>query len=116
MLNVEPSNFAFLKTHNADKQIEMTCYSVEPRTIKYVKGYGFLLFARKLLHTGRDSLKAASRKEVHETGKFLGNKIAGKIEKPKYVIDENPRNVKEIIILPEKIKEILKKLRHYKTL
>ena len=102
----------------------MTCYSVEPRTIKYVKGYGFLLFARnllskykkQLLHTGRDSLKAASRKEVHKTGKFLGNKIAGKIEKPKYVIDKNPRNVKEIIILPEKMKEILKKLRHYKTL
>ena len=40
-------------------------YSVEPRTRKYVKGYRFLLFARKykkqLLETGLDSLKIASK-------------------------------------------------------
>ena len=40
----------------------MTQYSIEPRTRKY--GYGFLSFPRKyrkqLLHTGQDSLKAAS--------------------------------------------------------
>ena len=45
----------------------MRQYSVEPRTRKYVKGYGFLSFARKykrqLLDTRLDSLIAASKKE-----------------------------------------------------
>ena len=36
----------------------------------------------------------------------MGNKIADKIVKPKYVIYENPRSVEEIIIPPEKRKEI----------
>ena len=39
---------------------------MEPRTRKYVKGYGLLSFLRKykkqLLDTGLDSLKAASKK------------------------------------------------------
>ena len=41
-------------------------YSIEPRTKKYVKEYGFLSFARKykkqLMDTGLDSLKTASKK------------------------------------------------------
>ena len=37
--------------------------------------------------------------------------MADKIVKPKHVIDENPKNVEEIIILPEKRKEILNELR-----
>ena len=53
-------------------------YSIEPRTRKYVKGYGFLSFARKykkqLLDTGLYS-KTVSKKVVHKTGEFLGNKI-----------------------------------------
>ena len=65
----------------------MTRYSIEPRTRKCVKGYGFLSFARnffnkyrrQLLDTGRDALKTASKKVVHkaakETGEFAGNKI-----------------------------------------
>ena len=48
----------------------MRSYSIEPRTTKYVKGCGFLLFARnlskkyrkQLLNTGLDSLKTASKK------------------------------------------------------
>ena len=28
--------------------MEMTCYSIESRARKYVKGYGFLSFARNL--------------------------------------------------------------------
>ena len=63
-------------------------------------------FARKykkqVLHTGLDSLKNSSKKVVYKTGEFLGNKIAYKIVKPKHVIDENPRNVEEIFIVPEK--------------
>ena len=58
----------------------MTQYSIEPRTRKYVKGYGFLSFARKykkqLLDTGLDSVKTASKKVVHKAGEVLGNKIA----------------------------------------
>ena len=85
-------------------------YSLEPRTRKPVKGYGFLSFARKyrkqLLDTELNAPKTASKKVVHEaaeaTGEFLGNKIADKILKPKYVIDENPRNAGEIIILQKK--------------
>ena len=57
----------------------MTRYSTEPRTRVYVKGYGFLIFARKykkqLLDTGLDSLETASRTVVHKAGEFLGNKI-----------------------------------------
>ena len=50
-------------------------YIIEPRTKKYVKGYGFLSLARKykkqILDTGLDSLKTASKKVVHKAGKFL---------------------------------------------
>ena len=39
----------------------MRRYYIEPRTRKYVKGYGFLSFARKhdkqLLDTGQDAIK-----------------------------------------------------------
>ena len=73
----------------------ITQYSIEPRTRKYVKGYGFLSFARnfsnqykkQLWDTGLDALKIASEKVVRKaaeaTGEFIGNKIAGKILKPK---------------------------------
>ena len=98
--------------------LAMQQYSIESRTRKYVKGYGFLSFARnykKLLDTGLDAAKTASKKVVHKVGEFLGNKIADtvtktnddKIVKP----DRNARNVVEIIIPPEKTDEILNKLR-----
>ena len=49
---------------------EMIQYSIEPRTRKYVKEYGFLSFARKcrkqLLDTGLDALKTASKEVAHE--------------------------------------------------
>ena len=71
------------------------------------------------MDTGLDSLNTASKKVVHRTSELLGNKIADavtksnddKIVKPKHVIDENPRNVEEIIIPPEKREEILNALR-----
>ena len=92
-------------------------YSIEPRMRKYVKGHGFLSFARnlcnnyrkQLLNTGLDALRTASKKVVHKaaeiTGEFLGNKTANKTVKQKPVIDENSRNVGEIIIPPEKQKK-----------
>ena len=77
----------------------MTYYSIEPRTRKYVKGYGFLSFARNLSNkygkqllgtatkAGLYALKTASKKVVHEAaearGELKGNKIADKIVKPK---------------------------------
>ena len=54
----------------------MRQYSIEPRTTKYVKGYGFLSFARKykkqLLDTGIDPLKTVFKKVVHKAAEFLG--------------------------------------------
>ena len=79
----------------------MRWYSIEPRTRKYVKGYGFLSFTGKykkqLLTIEKHSLKTSSKQVVHKTGEFVGNKIAGavtklngnKIGKP----DENSTNV-----------------------
>ena len=72
-------------------------YSIEPRI--YVKGYGFLSFAKtmgkilsnkygqKLLDSAKkstvDAIKTASKravqKTVEPTGDFIGNKIADKI-------------------------------------
>ena len=94
-------------------------YSIEPKTRKQIKGYGFLSFARKykkqFLDTGVDSLKAASKKIDHKTGEFLRNKIADKVI---MTIDdkivkpfENQENVEQKIILTEKREEILNKLR-----
>ena len=50
----------------------MVHYSMEPRARKYVKGYGFLSFARhlsnkhreQLLDTGLNSLKTSSKKKL----------------------------------------------------
>ena len=58
----------------------MTRYSIGPRTRKFVKVYVILSivtkYKKRLLDTGLDSLKPASRKAVHKAGEFLGNKIA----------------------------------------
>ena len=70
-------------------------HSTEPRFRKYVKGYGFLSFARKLgdkfgkrlmdtaTKTGIDAAKTASKRVVQKTaeatGDLIGNKIADKI-------------------------------------
>ena len=87
----------------------MTCYYIEPRTIKCVKGYGFLSLARilsnkygeKLLDTTNKSRtrysKTTSKNLVHKTakatGEFIENKIADEIAKPKAMSDMNLRNV-----------------------
>ena len=70
-------------------------YSTEPKFRKYVKGYGFLSFARKCgdkygkkimdtaTKTGIDVAKTASKRQVQKTaegtGDLIGNKIADKI-------------------------------------
>ena len=70
-------------------------YSTEPKYRKYVKGYGFLSFARKsgdkygkklmdtATKTGIDAAKTASKRVVQKTAEATGyliqNKIADKI-------------------------------------
>ena len=66
-------------------------YSTEPKYKKYVKGYGFLSFARKWsdkygenlmdaeTKTGIDSAKTASKKVVQKTAEATGDSIANKI-------------------------------------
>ena len=74
-------------------------YSIEPRDRIYVKGYGFLSFAKnmgkslsnkygqKLLDSAKksttDAIKTASKSEIKKTGEstgdLIGNKIADKI-------------------------------------
>ena len=53
---------------------------------------------KQLLDTGLDALKTSSKKVDHKTGEFIRNNIAEKIVKPNDVIDDNLRNVEEIII------------------
>ena len=93
----------------------MKRYSIEPRTGKYVEGYGFLSFARKYKKQLLDTGINVSKKVIHKTCEFLGNKIADVVAMSNHdkivKIDENPRNVEEIIIPPEKREEILNKLR-----
>ena len=70
-------------------------YSIEPRDRVYVKGYGFISFARsmsdkcgkKLVDTTKksatDAIKTAAERAIQKTaeatGDLLGNKIADKI-------------------------------------
>ena len=66
-------------------------------------------------NTGLDARKAASKKVAHKaaraTGEFIGSKIADKIVKPKPLLDENSRDVKEIVTPPYKKEKILSELR-----
>ena len=67
----------------------MRC-SAEPRFRKYVKGYGFLSFARKFgdkhgkklmytaTKTGIDAAKAASERVVQKTAEATGDLIGNK--------------------------------------
>ena len=86
----------------------MRRYSTETRTRKYVKVDGFLSFAgkyiKKLLGTGLDVVKIASKMAVHKGGEFIGIKIAD----AKIVKKEAGE---EIIISSEKRDEILNKSR-----
>ena len=92
----------------------MRRYSIAPRT-KSVKGYGFLSFTRKyekrLLDTGLDAVKTASKKVVHKAGEFIGNKIADPLTNLKDDNTEKQELVEEIIIPLEKREETLNKLR-----
>ena len=60
----------------------MTRCSIEPRTRKYVKRYGFFSFARNLSNKyGTQLLNTASKKVVYKTSEFLEYKIADAVTK-----------------------------------
>ena len=103
----------------------MRC-STEPRFRKYLKGYGFLSFARKFgdkygkksmdnaTKTGIDAAKTTStrlvQKTAEATGDLIGNKIADKIisiGKSK----EKMNKPEEIYISPEKGQQIIDDLK-----
>ena len=115
-------------------------YSIEPRNRVYVKGYGFLLFAKniaknfsnkysqKLIDTAKksatDALKTASKgaiqKTTEATGDLICNKIADKRTSVSKKSNKNPPTIdedtelttnKERYISPKERQQIIDKLR-----
>ena len=102
-------------------------YSTEPRFRKYVKGYGFLSFARKFgdtygkklmdtaTKTGIDAVKTASKRVVQKTaeatGDLIGNKIPDKITSIGKFKKKEKKKAEEIYILPEKRQQIIDDLK-----
>ena len=97
-------------------------HSKEPRFRKYVKGYGFLSFARKFedkygkklintatktgIHATKTAPKRVVQKTAEVTGDLTGNKIADRItsiDKPKEKDKINKPKEKEKINKPEEI-------------
>ena len=103
------------------------CYSIEPRERRYVKGYGFMSFARNFNDKYGRSLRDASKtfaktagKEILKetakaTGDLIGSKIADKITaKPskKSQSDEIINGIpKERYISPKEIQKIIDELK-----
>ena len=101
-------------------------YSTEPKFRKYVQGYGFLSFARKLgdrygkklidtaTKTGIDAAKTASKRVVHKTAEakadLIGNKIADEITSVGKT-KEKTNKPEEIYISPEKRQQIIDDLK-----
>ena len=103
-------------------------YSAEPKFRKYVKGYGFLSFARRFgdkygkklmdtaTKTGMDAAKTASKRVVQKTaeatGDLIGNKIADKITLLGITkIKGKEEERQEIYIPPEKRQQVIDDLR-----
>ena len=110
-------------------------YSIEPRDRVYVKGYGFMSFARsmsnkygkKLVDTAKksatDAIKTASKIAIQKTaeakGDLVGNKIADKITsiwKKKSDNNNNDDDVelathKKRYISPEERQQLIDELR-----
>ena len=103
-------------------------YSTEPKFRKYVKGYGFLSFAKKFgdkyskklmdtaTKTGIDVTKTASKRVVQKiaqaTGDLIGKKIADKITSiGKSKEKEKINKPEEIYIPPEKRQQVIDDLK-----
>ena len=76
----------------------MMPYSIEPKTRKYVKGYGFLSFARKYKKQLFNKRLDPSKKVVHKACEFIGNKIADIVTNSSDDNIEKREPIKEIII------------------
>ena len=103
-------------------------YSTESKYKKYVRGYGFLSFAKKFCYkygkklmdtateSGIDATKTASKRVVQKTagatGNLIRNKIANKITsgRKSKVVDKRKKE-EEIYIPPEKRKQIIEDLK-----
>ena len=86
-------------------------YSIEPRNRVYIKGYGFLSFAKNLSNkysqkrinkakeSATDALKTALKKAIQKTaeaiGDLIGNKIAGKITSISKISNKKLRTIDE---------------------
>ena len=94
-------------------------YSTEPKFRKYMLGYGFLFFARRLgdrygkklidtaTKTGIDAAKTASKRVGQEaSGDLIGNKIADKIISMGKAKEKTDKP-EEIYIPPEKNNRLL---------
>ena len=103
-------------------------YSIEPKDRVYVRGYGFMSFARSMSNKyGKkltDAIKTASKRAIQKTteatGDLVGNKIADKITsvfkkttKKLPTIDEDVElsTHKKRYIWPEERQQIIDELR-----
>ena len=99
-------------------------YSIEPRERRYVKGYGFMSFARNfndkysksLMDLSKTFAKTASKKILKETAKatgdLIGNKIADKITPKPHNKDEVINGIpKERYIYPKERQKIIDELK-----
>ena len=102
-------------------------YSTEPRLRKYVKGYGFLLFAKNFVNkygkklmdtttkTGIDAARTTSKRIVQKTaeatGDLIGNKIDNKITSIDKTKEKETKKTEEIYISPEKRQQVIDDLR-----
>ena len=96
-------------------------YSIDPRERKYVKGYGFMSFARNfsdkysksLMDASKTFAKTAGKKMFKETAnKIIGNKIADKITAKPHNKDEVINGIpKEKYISPKERQKIIDKLK-----
>ena len=99
-------------------------YSIEPREGRYVKGYGFMSFARNfndkysesLMDLSKTFAKTAGRKILKETAKatgdLIGNKIADKITAKPHNKDEVINGIpKERYISPKERQKIIDELK-----
>ena len=103
-------------------------YSIEPRERRYVKGYGFMSFARNFSDTYSKSLmdkginlsktfaktagKKILKKTTKATGDLIGNKIADKITAKPHNEDEVINGIpKERYIFPKERKKIIDELK-----
>ena len=99
-------------------------YSIEPRERRYVKGYGFMSFARnfndkygKSLRNASETFAKTAGKEILKetakaTGDLVGNKIADKITAKPHNKDEIINGIlKERYISPKERQKIIDELR-----